>query len=170
MSEESESKKPKWKFLGQFLGALGVILSLIFVAWEIRQNTEAVKSATIQAISEQAVAASGLLVQNEDLRTAFILALNEQALSPDQEAQVIFFYMSLMRLNINRYLQFKLGVLDKETVLYLGMRQGPYRWPHFKKFWEQEKFRWPEDFVEFMETELIKGSIEPGPLIKGLEK
>lgn len=162
MTEEAESKKPKWKFLGQLLGALGVILSLIFVAWEIRQNTEAVKSATIQAISEQSIAAANLAVQNKDLRDAFLIAIKEQSLSADQDAQVTFFYMSLMRLNMNRFLQFKLGILEKETVLYLGMHQGPYQSTHFKTFWDQDKASWPEDFVSFMETVVFNRSIEQG--------
>ncbi|QXD24409.1 hypothetical protein F7C95_00425 [Opitutia bacterium ISCC 51] len=170
MSEEAEAKKPKWKLLGQLLGALGVILSLIFVAWEIRQNTEAVKSATIQAISEQSIAVADMMVQNEDLRIAFLLAWNEAALSSDQDAQVTFFYVSLMRLNMNRYLQFKLGILEKETVLYLGMQQGPYHSNHFKTFWSQDKTSWPEDFVEFMETEVMTRRTEQGPLIEALQR
>ena len=155
MSVETVAKKSNWKLLGQLSGALGVILSLVFVAWEIRQNTEAVKSATIQAISEQSIAAANMVVQNKDLRDAFLLAMNEQSLSSDQDAQVMLFYMSLMRLNMNRYLQFKLGILEKETVLYLGMQQGPYRSSHFKTFWSQDKASWPEDFVAFMETEVM---------------
>ena len=155
MNAEAVAKKPNWKLLGQLFGALGVILSLIFVAWEIRQNTEAVKSATLQAISEQSIAAANMVVQNKDLRDAFILAVNDQPLSSDQDAQITFFYVSLMRLNMNRYLQFKLGILEKETVLYLGMQQGPYRSNHFKTFWSRDKASWPEDFVAFMETEVM---------------
>ena len=91
MSEEAEAKKPKWKLLGQLLGALGVILSLIFVAWEIRQNTEAVKSATIQAISDQSIAAANIVIQDKGLRDAFLLVMSEQSLSSDQDAHVMFF-------------------------------------------------------------------------------
>ena len=60
-----------------------------------------------------------------------------------------------MRLNMNRFLQFKLGILEKETVLYLGMQQGPYHTSHFKKFWDIDKTSWPEDFVAFMEAEVM---------------
>jgi hypothetical protein len=105
MSAESEVKKTNWKFLGQLLGALGVILSLIFVAWEIRQNTEAVENATIQSISEQSFTATNLIVQNEDLRIVFNMALDGRELSEDQETLINSFYQSALRVQMNRFLQ-----------------------------------------------------------------
>ena len=57
-----EKREAKWKMVGSVLGGLGVIGSLVFVALEIRQNTEAVRSATIQAISEQSFTAVAQLV------------------------------------------------------------------------------------------------------------
>ena len=47
-----DTTKLTWKGLIEILGILGVIGSLIFVALEIRQNTNALRSATIQAIGE----------------------------------------------------------------------------------------------------------------------
>lgn len=89
---ESEAKKSNWKFLGQLFGALGVIASLIFVAWEIRQNTEAVKSATIQDISEQSFSGMSLLVQNDKLREAFYLCLEAKPLTTEQEQHLRVWY------------------------------------------------------------------------------
>ncbi|MDG2170758.1 MAG: hypothetical protein P8L44_22850 [Opitutales bacterium] len=131
MSAESEVKKTNWKFLGQLLGALGVILSLIFVAWEIRQNTEAVENATIQSISEQSFTATNLIVQNEDLRIVFNMALDGRELSEDQETLINSFYQSALRVQMNRFLQTKLGILDPETALFLGGRANVYQTPQF---------------------------------------
>ncbi len=66
-----ETREARWKVVGSVLGGLGVIGSLVFVALQIRQNTEAVRSATIQAISEQSFEAVAQLVENPDLRAAY---------------------------------------------------------------------------------------------------
>ncbi len=38
--------------IGQVIGAIAVVISLIYVALQIRQNTNAVRSATAQAVHE----------------------------------------------------------------------------------------------------------------------
>jgi hypothetical protein len=38
--------------LGQIIGGLAVVISLIYVAYQIRQNTNAVRSATAQTVHE----------------------------------------------------------------------------------------------------------------------
>jgi hypothetical protein len=38
--------------LGQIIGALAVVISLIYVALQIRQNTNAIRSATAQTVHE----------------------------------------------------------------------------------------------------------------------
>jgi hypothetical protein len=38
--------------LGQIIGALAVVISLIYVAFQIRQNTNAIRSATAQTVHE----------------------------------------------------------------------------------------------------------------------
>lgn len=42
--------KLSWRDLTEILGVIGVVGSLIFVAFQIQQNTNAVRSATIQEI------------------------------------------------------------------------------------------------------------------------
>ena len=38
--------------IGQVIGAIAVVISLIYVAFQIRQNTNAVRSATAQSVHE----------------------------------------------------------------------------------------------------------------------
>lgn len=48
------------------LAAAGVIGSMIFVGLEIRQNTEAVRGSTIQAIADQSLEFNLALAQDDD--------------------------------------------------------------------------------------------------------
>ena len=69
--------KSKLRFLGQLFGALGVIASLAFLALEIRQNTEAVKSSTIHALSDQGSNLTAMIMLNDDLLKAFRASRDE---------------------------------------------------------------------------------------------
>ncbi len=56
--------------LGELVGAIGVILSLIYLATQIRQNTRAIRSSSIQAATlstGQTVALMGQSPQNADV-------------------------------------------------------------------------------------------------------
>lgn len=56
---------------GSLLAALGVMASLGLVAYELRQNTQAVVGQTLQALAEQHTELALAGVENADLRTAW---------------------------------------------------------------------------------------------------
>ena len=152
----SATAKSKWKSLGQLLGALGVIISLGFVAWEIRQNTEAVKSATIQAISEQSFTSISLIIQDNDLNTIIRLLREDKALSKEQQFTLHMFYEALIRIQLNRYLQISLGILDPETALIMGGRARIYQSDEFDEFWASARDFHTEGFAQYMETQVMR--------------
>ena len=152
----STQDKSKLRLLGQLFGALGVIASLAFVALEIRQNTEAVKSATINALSEQGYNAAALFIQDDDLTEAFRVIREGEEVSALQHSKVNVFYATVLRIQKNRFLQIRLGFLDVETALFIGGSSQLYREPHFAEYWDEVKGDEPEDFVEYMEIHVMQ--------------
>lgn len=150
-----ETRDAKWRVIGSFLGGLGVIGSLVFVALEIRQNTEAVRSATIQAISEQSFEAVSQLVENPDLRAAYEAATKGAELTPEQRFHLRMFYLGIMRIQQNRFLQSQLGVLDLETLLFVGGQGGAYSLPFFAEYWAEDGHQYPPEFRSFVESVLL---------------
>ena len=84
-----------WKETAEVLGVLGVIGSLVFVAFEIRQNTEAVRSSTIQSISHWSYETYMAYVENEALRVA-LQAACDGTMSDDQRRQVGSWYGAIL--------------------------------------------------------------------------
>lgn len=150
-----DTREARWKVVGSVLGGLGVIGSLVFVALEIRQNTAAVRSATIQAISEQSFTAVAQLVENADLRAAYEAATTGTDLTPEQRFHLRMFYLGIMRIQQNRYLQSQLGVLDLRSLLFVGGRGGAYSLPFFAEYWAEDRDQYPAEFQEFVEGELL---------------
>jgi len=149
-----ENKTWIWRETAEVLGVLGVLGTLIFVAFEIRQNTEAMRSVSVQAIAQMSFEATTLPVQNADLRAALRAAAG-QSLTEDQRQQLTVYYAALMRVQLNRFYQAQLGILDQETVLQIGGQGGAYRGPFFLQFWNQNKGDYPMEFQEFVYQELL---------------
>ena len=148
--------KPGWKRYAEVLGIAGVIGSLVFVAIEIQQNTNAVRSATIQAIAALSVDTTLRLTENPELRAARRACNDEEELTQDQQQLVIANFTALMRLQQNRYLQMQLGVLDEETVFQMGGRGPAYRSACFARFWSENGENFPIEFRRFLEREVIR--------------
>lgn len=147
-------KRPEWKAVAEVLGILGVVGSLVFVAMEVRQNTNAVRSSTIQAVLETSIAATTLSVEDAELRAAR-RAVCAGTLTEDQQQQLTAFYAVMVRVQLNRFYQSRLGIIDEETALELGGRGGVYRSPFFSDYWERVKERYGTGFREFIEAEVL---------------
>ena len=142
-----------WKETAEVIGVLGVIASLIFVAFEIRQNTNAVRSATIQALSEQSYDTARLSIEVPEAREAF-LAAQTDSLNEEQRALLDFMIAGALRIHQNRYLQVRLGVLDEATSLEIG-GGGIYRLPYFREHWSSSRKNYSQGFQEYVDRVLL---------------
>jgi hypothetical protein len=96
--------------IGELAGAVGVIATLIYVGLQVRQNTSAIKAASIQDISAST--------------TAY---LNTWTLA----------YMSMLRVYESRYLQTQLGVLDESVLESMAGSSELFERPWFKAVWNE---------------------------------
>ena len=151
----NERARPIWRETAEVLGVLGVVGSVIFVALEIRQNTNAVRSATIQAISEQSYDSNYRLAENADLLALLLKANNREPLTDSERFQLSTFWNAILRLNQNRYQQFRLGVLDTDTLFEVGGRSSFYQSPFFAEFWGETKQNHSVEFQRFIEECVI---------------
>ena len=140
--------------LGQAVAAAGVIASLIFVAIEIRQNTEAVKGATIQAVAQQSMDMTMAGLDNPELREALAAARSGEALSPDQKEILTWFFNAKLRADENRFRQVQLGILEESNFDQLSSNAA-YRLPYFAEWWPSRRFTFAEDFQRIVEREFL---------------
>ena len=95
----------------ELVAALGVIVTLAFVALEIRQNTNVARSASAQSIADQSYDAVMRLVENDELRAAYLAGFDGN-LTDEQEQHLRMFYNAVIRIQANRHEQVKLGIID----------------------------------------------------------
>ena len=147
----------------EILTGIGVILSLIFVATEIRANTKAVRGSTLQGITDQSILVSAQLVTSPDLRSAFTKAQRGEvdSLTMEEEDLLNFWYGVVIRVAENRYRQRELGTFENTAAV--GGGASSYRVPFFKRWWEAKKFMYPADFAAYVDSVLIPLGIDSIP-------
>ena len=138
----------------ELVGVAAIIASLVFVAFEIRQNTDAVRSTVVQAVSQQSYDAIVFMLENEDIFEAQAAARNGSA-DPEQRRKLNLYYSALMRLQLNRYMQSEIGILSADTLLDLGGRSGVYTDGNFAKYWANANDSYSEGFQKFVEENLM---------------
>ncbi len=136
----------------EIAGATTVILSLIFVGYELRQNTAAVQAATLQALTDGAQQYLHLLASNPELAAIRLKTRNSEELT-DIEAER---WRQLRRARWTRFQnafsQFRRGTLDQED------------WSYYEGFicdadpdeWDDHKAAMIDSFVHFVDTCLAK--------------
>lgn len=139
----------------ELIAAGGVILSLLFVGLEIRDNTNAVRGATIQGISDQSIIVTLAIAEIPEMRSGYskILAGRDEELTPAEEDAVTQLYSAAMRISENRFRQLDLGVLDSPSSV--GGGSVLYRVPFFRAYWANRRSAYPDDFVDYVERVLL---------------
>ena len=143
----------------ELVGIVAVILSLALVAYEIRQNTNAVKSAVIQSLVESSIDSTLVLAENSELRDSYFAAV-EGDMTEDQRRQMYVYIAAALRIHQNRFEQVKLGMIDLELALSLGGRGGTYRLPYFAEAWEGLSPNFPPDFREYVNQHVLPLSLK----------
>ena len=150
----SQWSDQKIRVILEIIGASAVLIGLIFVGLELRQNTDAVRSSTIQEIIRWSYDGNILMIEQPELRAAWRKSC-EGPLTQDEQDLLFNLYSAILRLQLNRFHQSQLGILDEELALSLGGRSAFYRHPMFAQIWDQIGPGFADDFREFVESEIL---------------
>ena len=152
------------KAIGETLAAVGVIASLVFVGLEIRQNTAAVRGATLQAISD---AYTGFIHTNSldpsyrEVERLIFQGATMEDLTPAQGHLMATNVIAWVGLLENTYLQYRLGLVSEAVFEGYGWNRGFHQTPFFAGWWEARADLWVSpDFKEFFESRV---KIGPNP-------
>ena len=94
--------------LGQIIGAVAVVVSLIYVALQIRQNTNAVRSAAAQVVHEHFASWYHLLANDAELSQIAANGLRDYfSLSETEKARFIAMFMAFLSYSQNAFLKWR---------------------------------------------------------------
>lgn len=154
----------------QLIAAMGVILSLVFVGLELRQNTAAVRGATFQALSDASADDLSAVAHSPQmaalLRRVYVEDAGAADFSESDNMQLYFYHMAFARRLENSYLQFEAGVVDDRIFDSYGWNDAILTKRHFREFWNDQGggAGVSPEFRRFFEARVdVTGSPEPRP-------
>ena len=142
--------------LGELLGALAVILTLGYLAAQIRQNTRTVRSATAQAIQSAMNEAHAHVKQDSAAARIYRLGLSEPSkLDEDEQVQFAMTMYSIFAQFENIFYQLQQGTLDSAIFERHSLAMEFYlQTPGGADWWESWKGRFSTDFARFLAARL----------------
>jgi hypothetical protein len=150
----------------ELVGIIALLLSLAFVGMEIRQNTAAVRGATMQAISD--ASSSYMLDSSLDERISAINVRVIQGakyadLTPVENMQLNQYLTAFVRMLENTYLQHREDLVPDAVFESYGWNDGVTRTAYFAEYWENNaEGSVSPDFQEFFESRVqMRPRIDP---------
>lgn len=154
-----------WEALGaiaNLLAAIGVIATLIYLSIQIRQNTKAVRSSSIQNLVHGLSGTAQAAVENEYMIPLILKANRElENLTEEESARLHFWFIMTFRRFEGVYFQRDLGFVDaamiegfeRSHISVLASKSGQAWWANAREIFNS-------GFVSYVEELLKKDSLK----------
>ena len=149
----------KWALIGEISGAAAVVLSLMFVGYQLMQsndqaalNTRALELTAYQQLIEGISDFNILTIENIELRSARQkLRAGEQLGSDEREVINAFIYLAYRNGDL-AYLQYQQGIIDEERLRSgLGLLVDLLDLPFVQAHWNQARAGFTESYQSFVD-------------------
>lgn len=141
--------------IAEILSALGVIASLLFVGWQIRENTVATKAHIHEQITQSYLAWLGSAIANPEAYATGI-KVTEAELSSLSDAEKTFFFgtaLGYFKQFELMYVQNRKGIMDGDIwdawSVYILMY---FHQPGIQVWWKSRRDAFIPEFREFLES------------------
>jgi len=140
--------------LGDFIGGLAVIATLVYLAVQVRQNTQLLRANALSASSAANVAFNHLLGSNPDAARVFQVGLEDfEALSEEEQRQFLQLLRGLMASYEHRFQQHALGMVeDRIWQQQRASLRSMLSIPHLAVWWDHRKSVFDPDFIEDLDS------------------
>ncbi len=143
--------------IGELVGGVAVLVTLGYLAIQIRQNTASNRFLATQSLVEGHAEANLMLSTHEDLATILQMGMlgGREALEPSAQLRLNTWLMGLWSQVEFAYFQYQAAQLDEriwnrmeyEIETFLSL-------PGLSQWWDQDKERFSPDFIELVDRKL----------------
>jgi hypothetical protein len=150
----SESRSKGWLGWTEALAALGVILSLTFVAVELQQNTKAIEATVRNDLASASREWTLALATSPELTEALLKWEAEEEMTSVEARMVIQLAVGVLRNVENVYLQVQNGSVEESALIGYGFQGIPLmRASRFTRWWALVRNSYHPDFVADFEAQ-----------------
>ena len=149
--------------LAEIFGTVAIVVSLVYVAVQIRQNTRTTRLATGQNISRDLREANAIVASDANMAEILLKGVeNEAELTPAERLRLYFYLNLAYRVYENAYYQRQEGALDAyiwegiTANMSFGKRTSVYQ-----AFWRDRKQVFSQQFQDFYDKEMVASEVDP---------
>ncbi len=147
---------PDFANVGQVTASVAVVVSLVFVGFQIRQNTKANKASTLQMNADYWLTYLTTLADNRFSALYSKGALEREELEGEQFGQFFFLCRATFMGCENQHYQYRTGLLDDDA--YRGyeatIREQIAAFPGVRAMWQLVKHTYGAEFVKFLDLQI----------------
>ena len=130
--------------LGDLIAAIVTVITLAYLALQIRQNTKSVQGATIQSHLDLEIASCALIAQHADVFERG--GANISDLSGAERIVFVQLVTSIMSVMNNAYSQSQNGLIGDFDIIIADWELSYMELPGFQAVWTEMKRTYPDDF------------------------
>ena len=146
---------------GEFLGGIAVVVSLIYLAGQIRQNSRLLRASTASATSAANTSVNTLLVQDPEVSRIFYDGMAEPSSLSEADQGRFNALIGMLMANLNQEYQFAQDGVIATTVWV--QREQTFRMllqqPGFRQCWNQLRGIYGDEFGEFVDGLIREGEV-----------
>ncbi len=150
------TKLQNYALLAEIIGAIAVVVSLVYVGLGVRQNTAAVQVANHQVLVAMDMDKNSWL-RDADFAATFVLAQNHlEQLSPVQLIQISTFVADTFNAWEFAYITFRNGAIEEniwngwDAFYRSELEREPFRW-----FWRQNRSGFSPEYRAYVDAILL---------------
>lgn len=152
--EESAVTLSELGNIGEFISSIGVIVSLIYLAVQIRKNTDTERTSTYQSVVSDFGSLNQTMSSSAELSSLYVKGMeNFNDLAADEKARISQLFFATFHYFENMFYQYRKGYL--ETDVWRGWERlmlTYYARPGFQSWWSVRRDVFSDSFGEFLDT------------------
>jgi hypothetical protein len=144
---------------GEFLGGIAVVVSLLYLASQIRQNSRLLRSSTASASTSVQNDATSLMVQDPELARLYDAGLTDRSSLSDVDRRRFDSMIGMWVGGWNQEFEFSLDGVIAPSVWDTRLRtmRMHLRQPGMKRWWSEYREMYGEHFSRFIDGLIREG-------------
>lgn len=141
--------------LGELIVAIATVVTLAYLAIQIRANTNAIRSESRGRISGQTQGYSAVIGGSKEAASIFMRGLADlNSLHPEEQTQFSFLFTMIVNQAHDSHHEYRLGITDREVFsAHSSSALRLLRTPGGKDYWRHHRSDFSLQFQEFVQCE-----------------
>ena len=165
----SDSKLQRWALMAEIIGGIAIVVSLVFVGYEIRGSTKeaelnrrAVEVSAYQQLIQSIFDLNDDVVHDPSFADSYRRSWNGETLEPTEQMRLSEWFMNHFRHGDMAYFQFQNGIIDQErlrsSVNVIVVRISEITIA--KLLWEERKHFFSKEYTDYLDKLLLERTSE----------